>query len=89
MNKDIDVELEQLEKFITAFQQMQEAVQTQFDSLKPAWDSCDESWKGAAKNRFTNGYESTVQSIQDVLNDGEASLDWLRSYRDIVREFED
>lgn len=88
MARDIDVNEEELFKFIDTLSIFQQATQAQLNSVESAWNECNESWKGDAKNQFKNKFEVTKEAIERALDAGEQAKAWLERFDEIVKEFE-
>lgn len=86
--KDIDVRLKELEELIQAMSRFQTTASEQNKALRSAWQKCDESWQGAAKDSFQKEFDKTTQSMYAALKDGQQSLVWLNKFRDQVVKFE-
>lgn len=88
MAKDIDVNEEELSRFIQTLSVFQELTKGRLSAVENAWNKCNESWKGGAKNQFTGQFEKTQQAVEDALYAGEQAQHWLQRFDEIVREFE-
>lgn len=86
--KDIDVRLKELEAFIQTMDRFQTTASEQSKALRSAWQKCDGSWQGAAKDSFQKEFNQTTQSMNAALKDGQSSLVWLKKFRDQVVKFE-
>ncbi|EKD10328.1 WXG100 family type VII secretion target [Limnospira platensis] len=90
MPKKIDVDLEELEKFIQVVDEFHQEIEEKFKSVQKAWDRCDESWQGISKERFTRDFEQTQDAVNRAINAGEIASDqFLAHFQSIVNEFED
>ena len=90
MPKEIDVNLEELEKFIQVVDEFHQEIEEKFKSVRAAWDQCDESWQGISKERFTSNFEQTQDAVNRAINAGEIASDqFLAHFQSIVNEFED
>ena len=88
MAKDIDVDEQELYRFIQTLAAFQQLTTDKLKAVESAWTQCNESWKGASKNQFTKEFEQTKQAIEDALAAGEDASRWLERFDEIVREFE-
>ena len=90
MPKDLDLDLEQLERFIDVVDQFHQTIEEKFESVQTAWDKCDESWRGASKDRFTKDFTQTQEAVDRAINAGKTASDvFLDVFKSIVRDFED
>ena len=90
MPKDLDLDLEELKRFIKVVDGFHQVIEQKFDSVQTAWDKCDKSWQGASKNRFTKDFEQTQKAVERAINAGKiASEQFLDHFESIVDEFED
>lgn len=88
MSRDIDVDEEQLARFIDALSQFQEVADEKFKAVEADWEKCKESWQGDSKEQFTKDFERTSTSVRETLEAGDEALDWLERFDEIVKEFE-
>lgn len=88
MASDIDVNEQELQKFIEVLAQFQEQIDSKMKSVEGSWLRCHESWKGATATQFAKDYEKTANAVTAAVKTGDDSLDWLRRFHTIVREFE-
>lgn len=88
MARDIDVDEQELHRFIQTLADFQELTSDKLKAVESAWLKCDESWKGASKKQFTKEFEQTKQAVEDALAAGEDAHRWLERFDEIVREFE-
>lgn len=86
---DIDVNRYELSKFIDILSNFQLQVGSEFRDLQTKWEKCDESWKGDSKERFTKEFEETTHATQSALEAGEDAQRWLKTFLEIVTEFEE
>jgi hypothetical protein len=49
MARDLDVDQQELEKFIEVLQRFQESTSDKFQAVLSAWSKCDESWQNLLK----------------------------------------
>lgn len=90
MPRDLDLDLEQLKRFIDIVDQFHQAIEQKFESVQIAWDQCDESWQGASKDRFTKDFTQTQEAVARAIDAGKiASEQFLDHFESIVDEFED
>jgi WXG100 family type VII secretion target len=89
MAKDIDVDLDELEKFIDVLRQFQDTTSDKLTAVKSAWATCDESWEGSAKEKFTQEYTGTEEAVTRALEAGDDAIRWLEKFHEIVQEMED
>lgn len=88
MARDIDIDIDELERFIDVLQDFQDLTSEKFKAVQSDWARCDESWEGDSKERFTNDFEDTSHRVQRTLEAGDDALQWLRKYLDILKDFE-
>lgn len=88
MARDIDVDIDELERFIHVLQDFQDATSEKFKAVQQDWDRCDESWEGESKERFTKDFDDTRDRVQRTLESGDDALEWLRRYLEILKDFE-
>jgi uncharacterized protein YukE len=86
--KEIDVNEEELYRFIQALANFQRVTEEKFKAVANAWEKLDESWQGDSKNQFTKQFEITHQSVDMTLEAGQDALHWLERFDEIVRDFE-
>jgi WXG100 family type VII secretion target len=86
--RDIDVDITELERFITALRRFQDTTTDRLRALESDWAKCDETWQGDAKEQFTTGFERTKDSVDRSLEVGERAVDWLERFHEIVQDFE-
>ncbi|AFY38210.1 transcription termination factor NusA [[Leptolyngbya] sp. PCC 7376] len=90
MSRDLDLDLDELKRFIDVVDQFHQVIGEKFESVQTAWDQCNESWQGASKKRFTKDFEQTQDSVERAINAGQtASEVFLDVFESIVEEFED
>jgi len=88
MARDIDVNIDELSRFIDVLGNFQRQVGDEFKELEAKWKKCDESWQGESKERFTKEFEETTKTTQSALDAGEDAKKWLDRFLEIVEEFE-
>lgn len=88
MAKDIDVDEEQLHRFIEALAAFQQTTVEKLQSVETSWSQCDQTWKGASKDQFTAEFVKTKQAIESALAAGDDAQKWLERFNEIVIEFE-
>ena len=88
MSQDLNVNIQDLEKFINALTVFQDAMHDRVKSLEAAWQTCDESWKGDAKQRFEQEFMPTLLTMNSALEAGNESIEWLQKFHELVEEFE-
>ncbi len=88
MARDIDVDEQELYRFIQTLAAFQQLTTDKLKAVESAWITCNESWKGASKNQFTKEFEETKKAIEDALAAGENAHQWLERFDEIVKEFE-
>lgn len=89
MSRDIDVSPAELEKFIQVLHRFQDQTYDKLRAVQGAWNQCNESWKGEAKESFTRGFEETESAVNRALESGEAAVEWLQKFHDILQEMEE
>ncbi|NES20134.1 MAG: transcription termination factor NusA [Symploca sp. SIO3E6] len=88
MSRDIDIDEQQLAKFIDVLSSFQDLTSDKFQAVESAWRKCDESWKGDSKEKFTKDFQETTETVKRSLEAGDDALDWLRRFDEILKEFE-
>lgn len=88
MARDIDVNIDELRRFIEILGVFQRQVHDEFQELQAKWKKCDESWQGESKERFTKEFEETANSTGIALEAGDDAKKWLERFLEIVEEFE-
>lgn len=88
MAREIDVDIDALKSFVDAMRQFQAQTTDRFKAVEADWSVCDASWKGDAKQGFTQEFEQTRQSISDALENGDQAVRWLEKLHEILEEFE-
>jgi uncharacterized protein YukE len=88
MSKDLNVNIQDLEKFINALTVFQDAMHDRVQTLEARWQTCDDSWQGQAKDRFEKEFTDTLSSMNSSLKAGDEAVDWLRRFHELVEEFE-
>lgn len=88
MARDIDVNRDELDRFIGALGNFQRQVGDEFKELQTKWKQCDESWKGESKDRFTKEFEETANTTESALEAGDDAKKWLERFLEIVEDFE-
>jgi uncharacterized protein YukE len=88
MAKDIDVDIDELSKFIDVLRRFQDLTSDKLGAVQTAWTKCDETWEGKAKQQFSEEYQGTEKSVVKALEMGEDAIKWLERFRDIVQEME-
>lgn len=86
--RDIDVDEEELDRFIRTLSTFQNLTKEKFQAVSTAWQKVDETWQGDSKQQFTGQFEATQKSVEITLESGENGLEWLEDFHRIVREFE-
>jgi uncharacterized protein YukE len=86
--RDIDVDITELERFITVLRRFQDTTTTRLRAVESDWAKCDETWQGDAKEQFNDGFERTKDSVTRSLEVGEEAVDWLERFHQIVLDFE-
>jgi WXG100 family type VII secretion target len=86
--RDIDVDITELERFITVLRKFQDTTTDRLRALESDWAKCDETWQGDAKEQFTKGFEQTKDAVDRSLEVGEEAVDWLERFHEIVKDFE-
>jgi hypothetical protein len=87
MAKDIDIDEQALEEFITSFIRFQERIEGQYKILQGSWDLCDESWQSPKKEQFAEDFERTLEQINYNLQQGEVAIEWLRKFHEVIKEY--
>jgi uncharacterized protein YukE len=85
---DINVDEEQLHKFIEVLSQFQDEIRDKMRVVSDAYARCLESWKGESASQFQKEFEETKQAVETAIQVGNEALDWLWRFDEIVREFE-
>jgi len=88
MSKDIEVDIKELKSFIDVLKGFQDKATDEFKTLKSDWSKCDETWKGDAKDEFTDGFEETEQALERSIEAGDDSIRWLEKFYEILLEFD-
>ncbi|GCL46960.1 WXG100 family type VII secretion target [Microcystis aeruginosa] len=88
MSRDLDIDEQELAKFIDVFSQFQDRIKDKFQSVESSWEKCNESWHGSSKDQFTKEFLETRRTIQESLDAGEDALTWLRRFDEVLKEFE-
>ena len=86
MARDIDVDAQDLQAFISALRDFQEHVNNKHKGLDEAWQKLEESWKGGRKDTFSKEFEETMMDVTNNLKQGEEALEWLLKYQQAVQE---
>ena len=86
--RDIDVDEEELDRFIRTLSTFQNLTKDKFQAVSTAWQEVDETWQGDSKQQFTGQFEATQRSVEATLESGEDGLKWLENFHEIVKEFE-
>lgn len=86
--RDIDVEEEELARFIQTLATFQRVTEDKLKTVMSSWDACNDSWQGDSKDQFTKDFERTQQSVDMTLEAGDDALKWLERFDEIVRDFE-
>lgn len=84
MSRDIDVDINELKKFIDVLNRFQDQTTDKLKNVQNAWNRCDETWKGDAKEEFAKGFEATEQSVRRAVEAGEDASLWLQKFYDIL-----
>lgn len=88
MARDIDVDIDELERFIHVLQDFQDATSEKFKAVQNDWNRCEESWEGESKERFNKDFDDTRDRVTRILESGDDALEWLRKYLEILKDFE-
>ncbi|WP_017293175.1 hypothetical protein [Geminocystis herdmanii] len=88
MARDIDIDIDELEKFIDVLRDFQDITSDKFKAVQQGWNHCDESWEGDSKERFTKDFEETCDRVTRTLESGDDALEWLRKYLEILKDLE-
>lgn len=88
MARSIDIDIEELKKFIEVLESFQEKTSERLQSVEIEWATCNASWKGEAKRDFTKGFEETIKAVEKALDAGDKATEWLRKFQEILEEFE-
>ncbi|NER97316.1 MAG: transcription termination factor NusA [Symploca sp. SIO1B1] len=88
MSRDIDIDEQELAKFIDVLSSFQDLTIDKFQAVESAWLTCDESWKGDSKEKFTKDFQETTETVKKSLEVGDDALDWLRRFDEILKDFE-
>jgi uncharacterized protein YukE len=87
-NTEIDVDIDELERFINVLQDFQDFTREKFRRVQNDWDRCEQSWQGDSKEHFTRDFEKTLDQVKRNLEVGDDALEWLEKYFNIIDEFE-
>lgn len=88
MARDIDVNEEELSKFITELKTFQQIMADELQAVNHDWGQCEQSWKGEAKDKFANKFDTTLQALSNALDMVEEAQYWLEKFDTIIRDFE-
>ncbi|BAZ12177.1 hypothetical protein NIES4071_40050 [Calothrix sp. NIES-4071] len=88
MASDIDVNQEELSKFIAELKTFQQIMADKLQAVERDWLSCEQSWKGEAKDKFASKFDTTLQALRNALDMGEEAQDWLEKFDKVIRDFE-
>lgn len=88
MASDIDVNEEELHRFIEILSSFQDQIREKMTSVESAYARCGESWKGVSAAQFRKEFDDTKGTVNTAIEVGGEALDWLRRFHTIVREFE-
>jgi uncharacterized protein YukE len=86
MSRDIDVDIDELEKFIEVLNRFQDQTTDKLRGVQTAWNRCDETWQGEAKEDFTKGFEQTEAAVRRALEAGEDAARWLQKFQEILQD---
>ena len=85
MPADIDVDEDELARFIESLSVFQERILERMNALNNAWDKY--VYQGNSASEFKQEFEATGQKVQQAITVGDETLDWLRRFHSIVKEF--
>lgn len=88
MSRDLNVNIQDLEKFLNALTIFQDAMHDRVKSLEAGWQTCDESWQGDAKQQFKKEFTPTLSTMNSALKAGDEAVEWLQKFHELVEEFE-
>jgi hypothetical protein len=88
MAQDLNVNIQDLEKFLNALTLFQDVMRDRVKSLEIGWQICDESWQGNAKQQFEQEFTPTLSMMDSSLKAGDESVQWLQKFHELVKEFE-
>ncbi len=88
MSRDIDIDERELERFIHVLSDFQNLATDKFKAVETSWGKCDDSWQGESKDKFTKDFEKTKDMVNRALDAGDDSLEWLRKFDEILKDFE-
>jgi uncharacterized protein YukE len=88
MSQDLNVNIQDLEKFLNALTVFQDAMHDRVNSLEASWNTCDESWQGEAKQEFEKEFSPTLSTMNSALKAGNESAEWLQKFHELVERFE-
>jgi uncharacterized protein YukE len=88
MAQDLNVNIQDLEKFLNALNIFQEAMHDRVKSVEASWQTCDESWEGNAKQQFEQEFTPTLSTMNSALESGDESVEWLQKFHGLVEDFE-
>jgi uncharacterized protein YukE len=88
MSQSLNVNIQDLEKFLNALTIFQDKMHDRFKSLEAGWQTCDESWQGNAKQEFEKEFTQTLSTMNSALQAGDEAIEWLQKFHELVEEFE-
>jgi uncharacterized protein YukE len=88
MAQDLNVNIQDLEKFLNALTIFQETMHDRVKSVEASWQTCDESWEGNAKQQFEQEFTQTLSTMNSALESGDESVEWLQKFHGLVEDFE-
>jgi uncharacterized protein YukE len=88
MSQDLNVNIQDLEKFLNALTIFQDVMHDRVNSLESGWQTCDESWQGVAKQQFEKEFTPTLSTMNSALQAGDEAVEWLQKFHELVEEFE-
>ncbi|QDZ39888.1 transcription termination factor NusA [Euhalothece natronophila Z-M001] len=86
MSRDIDVDEQELEKFLRILEDFQDFIQEQMKSLERKWEKCDDSWQGESKERFSKEFTQTLDDLKTAAKNGDDALEYIEKFYQVVKE---
>jgi hypothetical protein len=88
MAHDLHVDIHDLEEFIQSLKLFQDEMTEKLRSLELAWQTCDDSWDGEAKQKFEKEIVPTIDQMRSSLEESEEAIIWLEKFHEKVEDFE-
>lgn len=86
MSRDIDVDEQELEKFVRILEDFQDFIQEQMKTLEQEWEQCDDSWQGESKQRFSKEFTQTLDDLKTAAKNGDDALEYIEKFYQVVKE---